>query len=107
MPGYNALTDTDLDHFALHSDEDNVLIKEFARGSYTSTAGETKTIAHNLGYIPFYLVFVEVNGKWMSTGYGTFQLYIASGVNTANLVIYTYPAINVKYYIFYDNFEVP
>ena len=31
LPTYNALTDTNPDHFALYSDQDWVLIKEFTR----------------------------------------------------------------------------
>jgi len=108
LPGYNALTDTDLDHFALHADEDNVLIKEFERGSYTSTANETKTIPHNLGYIPFYLVFFEISGKWYSVGWGFISSpYVGSYVDTTNLTIYTQNSTNVKYYIFYDDIDTP
>lgn len=117
LPGYNALTDTDLDHFALHTDSDNVLIKEFTRGSVDVVGDGSEvieTIAHNLGYIPFFLVFVydtqsvNNNNKWKllahNTAGGSVPDYIAIA-DTTNLYIYNFVAatITFKYFIFYDN----
>ena len=63
LPGYNALTDINLDHFSLFTDNvtDNVLIKEFSRGGATiglNNGSPPYQITHNLGYIPFFIVFV-------------------------------------------------
>lgn len=59
LPGYNAQTDSDPDHFALDAtDEESVLIKEKVRGSVAIASGNTQTIAHNLGYIPFFSAFI-------------------------------------------------
>jgi len=117
LPGYNALTDTNLDHFALYTDQDNVLIKEFARGSVTNIGDGVEvisTITHNLGYIPLFLVFVYDtqavynNNKWkllahFSSG-ASVPPYLAIADST-KLYIYNFTAatISFKYYIFYDN----
>ena len=53
LPGYNVLTETNPDHFALRSDEDWVLIKEFTRGNITVGSHTTGSVNHNLGYVPF------------------------------------------------------
>src|ERR1035437_2674702 len=58
LPGYDAITDTNLDHYALYADQDNILIKEFTRGSAAIPYGTAPyTIPHNLGYVPFYQVY--------------------------------------------------
>ena len=59
LPGYDCLTDTNLDHYALNSNEDNVLIKEYTRGTATISAGGTLQVPHNLGYIPQYYVYMN------------------------------------------------
>lgn len=120
LPGYDALTDTNLDHFALYTDQDNVLIKEFTRGSVSITGNGTEvieTIAHNLGYVPFFLVYVFDtasafnDNKWKLLAHNTAGAsvppYIAVA-DTTNLYIYNFlaaaeGAISFKYYIFYDN----
>ena len=62
LPGYDCLTDTNLDHYSLYADVDNIMIKNLSRGLGTvaaaGTAGYTMTtINHGLGYIPFYMVY--------------------------------------------------
>ena len=110
LPGYNALTDTDPSHFSIFSDSDNVLIKEFARGSGDLASGATATIAHNLGYIPH----VKVFGKQTSGTVTNWTLLLAGGseagllyveVDTTNIYITKIANGNTgsyKYYIFYD-----
>lgn len=110
LPGYNALTDTNLDHFSLYTNEDNVLIKEFTRGSISVGSGVDQTIPHNLGYVPFFLVFVNETSlggsSWALVGIGSIlsMLYAASA-DTTNLVISNFGASSrtFKYFIFYDN----
>jgi len=97
LPGYNALTDTNPDHFALYGDEDWVLIKEFERGSITVSSGNSYTITHSLGYVPLVLVYVRSGDTWS----------IVSGENievtTTTLKVYLPNGTQFKYYIFYDN----
>lgn len=108
LPGFNALTDGTIDHYALYADNDNVLIKEERRGTMTVSNGNTGTVSHNLGYIPFYLVYAQ-------TGAGTYR--IANAFNpigggwkaytgTANLLIrnsFGTAGTAVQYYVFYDS----
>jgi hypothetical protein len=108
LPGYNALTDTDPNHFSLYVDEatDHVLIKEKTRASQ-SVNGTNVTVAHNLSYVPLVFCFVEVSsGVWRKlysypidgTGYWF-------TVNDTNIVLNnnTGVAKTFAYYIFYDN----
>lgn len=107
-PSADALTDTDPSHYSLFSDQDNVLIKEFERGSGTLGLGSTVTINHNLGYIPFYLVFAQVDtSKYRLVNryniYSEWRVY----ATTTGLVIrnqFSSSFTGYKYYIFYDNF---
>jgi hypothetical protein len=101
LPGYDALTDTDPQHFSLFSDTDNVLIKEFDRGSGNGNA----TINHNLGYVPFFLVYTDIGG-------GRFRVVNAQNplgggpqvyTTTTDLIIANNAGADYQYYIFYDN----
>jgi hypothetical protein len=120
LPTYDAQTDTNQDHYALYADQDNVLIKEFTRGSVSITGNGSQvisTITHNLGYIPFFLVYVfdtqalHNPNKWMLLAHNTAGAstppYLAVA-DTTNLYIYNFlaaaaGAISFKYYIFYDD----
>lgn len=110
LPGYDALTDTNLDHFGLYTDADNILIKEFARGSTTvTTAEQTKLITHGLDYVPMFLVFVydTVSSTWQLVPHfqSTFVVppYGATA-DTTYLYISNFTAnTTFVYYIFYDN----
>ncbi len=61
LPGYDAETDTNPDHFSLYVDNadsnDYILIKE--KETDTVVVSSTTNIAHNLAYTPFCLVFVR------------------------------------------------
>ena len=106
LPGYDAFTDTDPDHFALFVDQrvDYILIKQFAKDTVPVTT--TVTIAHNLGYVPFCLVFAEFTpGVWRKI-YGRnidgFAPYFH--VNATNLILENAGgAKNFSYWIFFDN----
>jgi hypothetical protein len=101
LEGYDASTDTNPDHFSLYVDQqvDYILIKEKVSG----TVNGTSIIAHNLGYVPFCLVFQEISsGVWRKTfsapldgvgGYFT--------IDATNLKVYG--SGNFAYHIFYDN----
>lgn len=108
LPGYDALIDTNPDHFALYTDETNdyVLIKERTRGSAQVLNNITKEMAHGLGYVPFCLVFsesstgvyrklfshpVDGTGVWFEINATALLLKNTSGSTKT-----------FKYYIFYD-----
>lgn len=107
LPGYDALTDTNLDHFALYADVDNLLIKENSRGSISIATGNYQSVSHSLGYLPFTIVFFEVStGVWRKlmgadewSGYNTYYT-----ISTSDIKIYNYTGVtrNYKYFIFYD-----
>ena len=108
LPGADALTETDLDKYALYADSDNVLIKEHSRGAGTLGWNVSGTITHSLGYVPAYMVYTEV-------GSNTYRIVNAQNpvgggwkayANTTELIIFngfsaTYTGY--KYYIFYDD----
>ena len=108
LPGYDALNDTNPDHFAIYADEkvDYVLIKEKTRNSQVVGSFTHVNIAHNLGYVPFILVFVDVGGGKYKKTYG----YSVEGdkpyylLTSSQLQLWNPTGVSVtfKYYIFYD-----
>jgi hypothetical protein len=121
LPGYDALSDTNPDHYALYADSDFVLIKEKERGSATIPydGSNPYEITHNLGYVPFFLVYAfdtnarldpnaETN-KWklvpspqLTVVTPPFYCY----ADTTKLYIWNLDFPNdtdFKWYIFYDN----
>lgn len=109
LPGYNAQTDTNPDHFSLYVDQeiDYVLIKEKVRGSKSVNNNAYDSVTHNLGYIPLVMVFLD-------NGDGSYQRLfgVAAGggdtgytVTTTQVIFSNYSGNtkNFKYYIFYDN----
>lgn len=109
LPGYNALTDTNPDHFALYVDgsTDHILIKEKQRGSGSVNDSSTATITHNLGYIPYVLVFYEqASGKWRNVrgddSFNSSNFYIIVTTTTLTINNFSGATKNYKYYIFYD-----
>lgn len=115
LPGYNALTDTNPDHFSLFSDEDNVLIKELANQSVNVAVagglGYTKqTISHGLGYIPLVTVWADIldDGRYvpLNNSFNSVTAPLAiCAVDTENLYIINLCAYILKcqYRIFYDD----
>jgi hypothetical protein len=117
LPGYNALTDNNPDHFALYADQDWVLIKEKVRGNIYFKSSDYPSgypITHSLGYVPFFLVFVKdmdnysfygAKNMWLQCGNANLQ--IAYSAYSNNNTLYLIEATNVTtpfyYYIFYDN----
>ena len=112
-PGNDVLTDTNLDHYSLYADADNILIKEKSRGTFSLSSG-TQTVAHNLGYIPDFKVFV--NDQSASSGrYGWKAIpaqnsalvvadYWAEADGTNMYVVNNVGSSTAfAYYIFYDN----
>lgn len=110
LPGYDCLTDSDIRHYSLYADTDNVLIKEQSRGAGSVTYGNTGTVTHSLGYLPFYLAYTEIgSGRYRiansfdPVGSG-WQVY----TDTSKLYFDNIEDPSVKrfkYYIFYDNME--
>lgn len=108
LPTYNALTDTDPDHFSLYIDgaTDHILIKEKIR-DVVSINSENNTVAHGLGYVPLCYVYVEVSiGVWRQIFSraldGTSYWYT---INETNLILNNDTGVekNFAYQIFYDN----
>lgn len=108
LPGYNAFTDTNPDHFSLFVDQDDpldyVLIKELVSAPISVVSHEV--ISHNLGYVPFALVFAEVSsGVWRrlySHDIGSFAPYFT--IDDTNLDLYNSGGTrNFAYHIFLDN----
>lgn len=109
LPGYNAYSDKDPNHFALYVDQqvDYILIKEKLVGTQSVGGSSHVNIAHNLGYVPFALVFVEItSGVWRKLFSkaidGNFCYFT---VNSTNLVLQndTGSSKNFAYHIFLDN----
>jgi len=103
-PGYNALTDTDIDHYSLYADSDNVLIKEKTRGSTSVSASSTNSVAHGLSYVPLFMAYFNdgTRENWVfGTGiYGLWEVY----ADTTNIHFKNKDSSSrtFKYYIFYD-----
>lgn len=107
-PGNNALTDTNIDHYSVYADSDNVLIKEQSRGTVGVADGSTGTITHDLNYIPFYLAYCQISSSRYRLN--TFNSVTSSSwrltINQSSLQIrnaFGTAGTLVRYYIFYDN----
>lgn len=105
LSGNNALTDTNMDHYALYADADNVLIKEKTRGTVSIAGFATATISHGLSYVPFFAVYMP-SGSYYVWFYGSFygSAWGRCYATTSNVYIYngTSSTITARYYIFYD-----
>ena len=114
LPGYDALTDTNIDHFALYADQDYVLIKEQNRGSVSISSYNAATVSHNLGYIPYFLAFASASFLMGTTRYNGWIQCSAGGavsppiygafVDGTNLTMFNNSGSTTPffYYIFYD-----
>lgn len=114
LPGFDAGTDTNPDHFALYADKNWVLIKEYTRGSASIASGGSITVIHNLGYVPYFAAYALgnfiINGT-NTTGYiqcssggaitvPTYQAYSDTG--TFNIINNASGSTTFIYYVFYD-----
>ena len=109
LPGYNALTDNNPDHFALYSDEDWVLIKELTRGSVSANSGG-QIISFPLSYIPTIFIYYQDGGVWRSlTGHYRdvdteadlpYAIIVEGGIGFFGN---SGTPTNFKYFICYDN----
>ena len=106
LPGYDAETDTNPDHFALYGDEDWVLIKEKSHGYINIQPSSHVHIAHNLGYVPMVFVYGrESADTWTMILGDSADAASHIEVSTTELIIYNgsgVKAIPFTYYIFYD-----
>lgn len=106
LAGYEADTDTDIRHYSLYSDSDNILIKEQSRGSISVSGSGTATITHSLGYPPLFFVYAEVSSnvyEWVNGDniYSDYRAYATT--TTLELINSNASSKTFKYYIFYDN----
>jgi hypothetical protein len=75
-PGYDAKTETDPDNLIFSSDYDS--LKYYSEGSVTlevSGADAETTVTHDLGYVPFFIVYT--NYVPLETDYSTVPFYFA------------------------------
>lgn len=112
LPGYDAKTDDNPDHYALYGDEDWVLIKEKSRGSGTLAYNGSASVAHGLEYIPMVFLWGEnSNGDLIFQGITNFlsaqdEWFVE--LDSSNVVITQLVGegdFDYKYYIFYDELE--
>jgi len=106
LPGYDAETDTNPDHFALYADEDWVLIKEKGRGVKTVPSGPTVLIPHNSGYVPLVLAWALIGGNriFLSGGTltGTYNITMYVTENNIGIINSTGSTAVINYFVFYD-----
>jgi hypothetical protein len=105
LPDYNALTDTDIDHFSIYSDEDNVLIKEKTRDSISVPSSTLTSVSHGLDYVPLCFCFVEVStGLFRRVDGNTRDLNYKFYIDDEKLYFYnlTGSTKTFYYYIFYE-----
>ena len=103
LPTYNALTDTNPDHYALYADEDWILIKEKARGTVN---GQDENVTHSLNYYPHFYTYGEISsGRFqIMTGYNLFGDFRSFADSTKLYLGNTTGGDkDMRYFIFYDN----
>lgn len=111
LPGYDAQTDTNPDHFALYVDQDEavdyILIKEYAKGVTVVNASSSKNIVHNLGYVPLCLVYAEISsGVWrklFSKSIDSLGPYFTIDDTNLTLVNDLGSSMQFAYHVFLDN----
>lgn len=109
LPGYNAETDTNPDHFSLFVDQrvDYVLIKEKLTNTISVSGSSFLDITHGLGYVPFCLVFAETStGVWRKIFgrpiFDSYDQYFSVTSSVLRLTNDSVSAKNFSYHIFYD-----
>jgi len=113
LPGYDAQTDTNPDHFSLFVDQevDYVLIKEKERGSKVVANNGSEEISHNLGYVPFVLAFMDNGNNSFTRVFGMDPSVVTGDAGfTINATTLTLANISgsskrIFYHIFYDNVD--
>lgn len=106
LSGYNALTDTNPNHYALYVDNNDVLIKEKVRGTKSVGASSSASVSHGLSYVPLCFVFVQhSSGTYRRVDGNAFDSSYSFEVDNTNLTFYnsTSTTKTFYYYIFYDN----
>lgn len=106
IPGVDVFESDDPRDFSLIADEDNILIKEFSRGSSNVNNSSTLEVSHNLGYFPHFYTYGEISaGRYQLVAgynlYGDWRSY----VDTAKLYLQNISgsAGEGRYYLFYDD----
>ena len=106
LPGFNAGTDTNIDHYSVYSDSDNILIKEKTRGTVNVANGATGTVAHGLGYIPFVMGYGNVGCKlsYLTGSDTSIPLPVSMTLDSTNIYfVNDYSGtVTFKYFVFYD-----
>lgn len=117
---YDPFTDTNLDHYSLYSDTDNVLIKEKAHGSGHMNDGsggfEKLTVSHNLGYIPLSVSYGKFNDPYIggdvwniiNNSYNPFVVPIVLAASDEyayyiNLSYWDGSGMDYAYHVFFDD----
>jgi hypothetical protein len=116
LPGYNALTDTDPDHFSVYIGDndpnDYMLLKEMFRRDMTigvNNGSPPEIIRHGLGYVPFHLVYVldPSTSRWKLVPHFQAPSTVpdfSALCDTENLYISNYTSsTKFKIFIYYDN----
>lgn len=104
LPGIDVNESTDPNNFSLYVDEEeqdeHILLKEKSRGTVSSGGSHS----HNLGYIPFFLIYGEVSSGLyqLATGYDAVS-GIPRAKSTPNVL--KTAGGDMKYFVFYDNMD--
>ena len=93
--------------YALLADDDNVLIKELARGTTDIDQGNTFNVEHSLGYFPHFYTYGEITpGRFQIINgfnlFGDFRSYVDNDKLYITNVNGVDPA-ETRYFIFYDD----
>lgn len=104
-PGNDALTDTNIDHYSVYADSNNLLIKEFSRGTIDINNNAWGTITHGLGYIPYALCFMKNGNNFENIAGGNMygNRFFSTGTGDFRIRNETGGTKTFYYQIFYDN----
>lgn len=100
-PGYNALTETDPNNLIFSSDYNTFKYSTSGSDSYTITAGETSgehtIVTHNLGYIPFFVVYANDAPSYATRWYSLPFSFADAGVYDHRFVYATTTALVFRF----------